>query len=232
MGDDSHLREVLNAQARYYDLRAPDYGARTKASDRAGRGLFPSELARHTFDDLRPSGDVLELACGPGPLFTSELARYADSVTAVDASPTALRLNQARVASPKVTYLEADLFAWSPERSYDFVFFGHWLSHIPATRFADFWELVSLCTSEHGRVGFIDEDDRAAWMDSDRPSEDAEVARRTLADGRQFDIIKVFWSPEDLQRRLRSMRWDVQINRLGDNFMVGHGQPQRRSPAA
>jgi hypothetical protein len=229
---DRDLGEVLAAQKRYYELRAPDYLVSTKPPDRAGRGLFPSELAGPVFEDLRPFGDVLELACGPGPLFTSELARYADSVTAVDASPTMLRLNQARVTNPKVTYLEADLFEWWPNRTYDFVFFGHWLSHIPAARFARFWDLVRACAGDHGRVGFIDEDDRAAWMDPDRPSQHSEIARRTLADGRRFDIIKVFWSPEDLEQRLRSMSWDVQITRIAERFMVGAGHPERRSDPA
>jgi len=140
-----------------------------------------------------------------------------------------LRLNQARVANPKVIYLEADLFEWSPSRTYDFVFFGHWLSHIPASRFGNFWELMRDCTGDQGRIGFIDEDDRASWMDADRPSEHSEIARRTLSNGRRFEIIKVFWSPEDLKQRLRSMGWDVQITRVAERFMVGLGHPEPRS---
>jgi len=229
--DHSHdnLREVLASQKQYYELRAPNYLVPTEPSDRAGRGVFPPELAGPVFEDLQPVGDVLELACGPGPLFTSELARYADSVTAVDASPTVLRLNRARVASPKLTYLEADVFEWSPSRTYDFVFFGHWLSHIPESRFGAFWDLVRACTGDEGRVGFIDEDERASWMDADRPFEHSEVARRRLSDGRRFDIIKVFWSPLDLKQRLRSMGWDLQITRVGERFMVAVGSPEGRS---
>jgi demethylmenaquinone methyltransferase/2-methoxy-6-polyprenyl-1,4-benzoquinol methylase len=226
----SEFGEVLATQKLYYELRARDYLDSTKPSDRGGRNHpFPPRLAGPIFEELRPCRDVLELACGPGQLFTSELARYADSVTAVDGSPTMLQLNQTQVADPKVTYVEADLFDWSAHRTYDFVFFGHWLSHIPTARFADFWDLVRACTGDRGRVGFIDEDDRAAWMDRDRPSEHSEVARRTLADGRQFDIIKVFWSPHDLQQRLRNLGWDVRITRVGDRFMVGLGHPEPRS---
>src|SRR4051812_11062466 len=97
--DGDALGEVLAAQKRYYDLRAPDYAVSEKPPDRAGRNPFPSELVEPIFEDLGPVGDVLEFACGPGPLFTSELARHADSVTAVDASPTMLQLNQTRVAN-------------------------------------------------------------------------------------------------------------------------------------
>jgi demethylmenaquinone methyltransferase/2-methoxy-6-polyprenyl-1,4-benzoquinol methylase len=223
--DDAYISESLAAQKQYYELRAPEYGSWTKPSDRVGRSLFPSELAEPAIADLRPYGDVLELACGPGPLFTSELARHATTVTAVDASRTTLRLNQMRVANPKVTYVEADLFDWSPSRTYDFVFFGHWLSHIPPTRFDAFWDLVRRCIGDHGRVGFIDEDDRAASLES-RPSRHAWMARRTLSDGRHFDIVKVFWSRDDLERRLRSLGWDIRVQRMAEPFMVGAGQPE------
>jgi SAM-dependent methyltransferase len=230
--EQAHVAEALAAQKDYYELRAPDYGSWTKPSDRVGRGLFPSELAQPVIADLRPFGDVLELACGPGPLFTNELARHADTVTAVDASATALHLNQQRVANPKVTYLQADLFDWSPPRTYDFVFFGHWLSHIPPTRFDPFWDLVGRCTGDRGRVGFVDEDERAAGLEVDRPSGHPEVARRTLSDGRSFDIIKVFWEPEELEQRLRSLRWDVHVERIAERFMVGSGQPGPRPAMA
>jgi hypothetical protein len=33
-----------------------------------------------------------------------------------------------------VRFICADLFAWSPERRYDVVFFGFWLSHVPLER--------------------------------------------------------------------------------------------------
>ena len=230
--EEAYVAGALAAQKQYYELRAPDYGSWTKPSDRAGRGLFPAELAEAVIADLRPFGDVLELACGPGPLFTNELARHADTLTAVDASTTALHLNQQRVANPKVTYVHADLFDWSPTRTYDFVFFGHWLSHIPPTRFHTFWDLVGTCTGDHGRVGFIDEDDRAAGLEADRPSGHPELARRTLSDGRHFDIIKVFWKPDDLAQRLRSLRWDIVVEGIADRFMVGSGQPESRPATA
>jgi hypothetical protein len=69
-------------------------------------------------------------------------------------------------------------------------------------------------------------------MDPDRPSEHSEVARRTLADGRRFDIIKVFWSPGDLQQRLRTVGWDVRVTRVGDRFMVGLGHHEHRTDPA
>jgi trans-aconitate methyltransferase len=53
------------------------------------------------------------------------------SVTAIDGSPEMLELCQTRVADPRVRYVEADLFAWEPERTYDVCFFSFWVSHVP-----------------------------------------------------------------------------------------------------
>jgi hypothetical protein len=102
----------------------------------------------------------------------------------------------------------------------------------PRTRFDTFWDLVDRCTGEYGRVGFIDEDERAAALEADHPSANFEVARRTLSDGRYFDIIKVFWKPEDLEQRLRSLHWDIRIELQAERFMVGLGQPEPRPATA
>ena len=45
---------------------------------------------------FRPTGDVLELACGPGT-WTPALLRHATTVTAVDAAPEMLAIASARV---------------------------------------------------------------------------------------------------------------------------------------
>jgi SAM-dependent methyltransferase len=147
----------------------------------------------------RPEGDIFESACGPGS-FTCELVRHAQSVTVIDASRRMLALNRERVADPKVRYLNADIFTWTPDRLYDVVFFANWLSHIPLTVFDAFWNLVRTSLRPHGRGGFVDEDERAIVMDTTRLVGGVPAARRTLRDRRQFDIVKDFWNPTDLER--------------------------------
>ncbi len=68
------------------------------------------EAALETFG---PRGDVLELAAGTG-LWTQQLLRFTDRVTAVDAVAEVLELNRARTGGA-AEYLLADLFAWQPE---------------------------------------------------------------------------------------------------------------------
>src|SRR5262245_66135714 len=44
--------------------------------------------------------------------------------------------------SDRVDYVVADIFAWRPERPFDFVLFAFWMSHVPPARFEAFWTLV------------------------------------------------------------------------------------------
>jgi SAM-dependent methyltransferase len=213
---------LLASQRAYYEERAPDYADESKPSDRKVRGFPSAELDRALVDEFNPTGDVLELACGTGA-YTRELVRHARSLTAVDASPRMLAINRERLGDPKVRYVQADLFSWEPDREYDGVFFGFWLSHVPPAFFDQYWALVRQCLAHGGRVAFIDEDDRASGHDDVQLIDGVPVARRTLPDGRQFDIVKLFWRPEELEGRLRSSGWDITVRRVGETFLYGEG---------
>ena len=144
------LDGVLSEQVAYYRARAPEYDA--GALDLPGGDEIVSAL-----EAFAPTGEVLELACGTGA-WTARLLRHAHAVTAVDASPEMLELAAHRVGDdPRVRFVLADLFAWRPERRYDVVFFGFWISHVPLERFAAFWELVGECLAPGGRVFFADD---------------------------------------------------------------------------
>lgn len=70
-------------------------------------------------------------------------------------------------------FIQADLFAWEPDRRYDVVFFGFWLSHVPPARFGSFWALVADCLKPQGRVFFADDAYRApasSWKDRRSPA--------------------------------------------------------------
>jgi len=138
-----------------------------------------------------------------------------------------LARNQAEVAKPNVRYVEADVFAWTPDTTYDIVFFGFLLSHIPPRLFEPFWRLVRGCLRPDGRVAFVDEDDRVAHYDDVRVIEGVPVARRRLTDGREFDIVKVFWEPEELVVALRNLGWMISVSRAGDSYLYGAGHYER-----
>jgi ubiquinone/menaquinone biosynthesis C-methylase UbiE len=214
------VEALLAEQVAYYRARAPEY------TDTAIPELPTGDL-RHARDALiaaierfRPASDVLELACGPGT-WTPELLRHADTVTAVDSSPEMLELASAKVDDERARFILADLFTWGPDRRYDVVFFGFWLSHVPLARFERFWSLVNRCLAPGGRVAFVDDAYRTA--EELIEGEESEVVLRPLRDGTQFRAVKVPHTPEDLELRLQSIGWDITVSPLGGPFFWGSG---------
>jgi len=212
---------LIAEQKIFYDLRAPDLGNESQR-DRIGWTSLDPDVLRNVVAEFGPRGDVLELACGTGWL-TRELARHANAVTAIDAS--AAMLERAReIDADGVRFVQADIFEWTPDRAYDVVWFSNWLSHVPPTRFDDFWAFVARCLKPEGRVGFIDEDERATEHDEMITVGEVPVARRWLRDGSTHRVIKVFWRPEELAARLDAIGWTAHVRRLGDTNLYAEAR--------
>jgi demethylmenaquinone methyltransferase/2-methoxy-6-polyprenyl-1,4-benzoquinol methylase len=117
-----------------------------------------------------------------------------------------LELNRAKLGTA-VDYVLADVFAWQPPRAFDVCFFGFWLSHVPSGRFEAFWRLVGRALKPGGRVFLVDN----AHLGDPRHtvSTGGDVVRRSLSDGREFEIVKRFWAPADLERELAALDWEL-----------------------
>lgn len=205
--------ELLAEQAEYYRAQAPEY--LDGFLDLPGTSEIEDAL-----EAFAPTGDVLELACGPAT-WTGRLLRHATTVTALDGAPEMLRIAQERITGDRVGFLQADLFTWRPERRYDVVFFGFWLSHVPLERFAQFWALVDDCLAPGGRVFFADDSYRT-------PDELVEGAasstiRRRLSDGTAYRAIKVPHTPDELENRLTELGWDITVCATAGPFYWGAG---------
>ncbi len=208
---ESECHQLLAEQQRYYRARAPSYqeGALSEAS----AAMLEAELASASDRHLR--GDVLELACGPGT-WTGMLTRSAASVTALDGAPEMLSIARAARPEDNVRFVEADIFDWRPDRRYDGVFFGFWLSHVPAARFAAFWAKLADCLTPAGWVVFVDDAYRSA--DELVYGDDASVIQRTLADGSRHRIVKMTHTAAGLQRQLAGLGWHFQMRELAPFF--------------
>jgi demethylmenaquinone methyltransferase/2-methoxy-6-polyprenyl-1,4-benzoquinol methylase len=202
------LESLLEEQLAYYRARAPEY-TETAFPELSSETLRVAEreFAR-VLDDFDPAGDVLELACGPGT-WTARLLDHASALIAVDGSPEMLRLAAARIQDPRVRFVQADLFQWRPDRRYDVVFFGFWLSHVPIERFERFWSLVAECLKPDGRVLFVD--DAFRTPDELIEGERSSVIRRRLTDGTAFRAVKVPHTPGALERRLTELGWRIRV---------------------
>lgn len=226
------LDGLLDEQILYYRRRADEYDdwfhrkGRYDRGEAQRRGWFEEvEEVRRKLDAAKPRGRVLELACGTG-LWTERLAPHADSVTALDTSPEVIVRNSARIASDHVRYLQADLFSWQPDQAYDFVFFGFWLSHVPEARFEAFWRLVRRCCAPEATIFFVDNrrEPRSNAVDQRLGAPGSETARRRLDDGSEFTIIKRFFEPAALERRLRSLGFDFRVRETQHFFVHGLGR--------
>jgi trans-aconitate methyltransferase len=205
---------LLAEQRAYYSALAPEY---------LDRGIDLPGAAELTdaLDAFRPAGSVLELACGPGT-WTPRLLRHASDVTAVDASPEMLAIAAGRVpAAAPVRFIEADLFTWEPDRRYDVVFIGFWLSHVPAERFGSFWALVAAALAPQGRVFFADDNYRTADELIEGPA--SSTIERRAPDGTAYRLVKVPHEPADLERQLRELGWDITVTPTAGAFFWGAG---------
>lgn len=222
---DPRLRAQLDEQIRYYRARAPEYEEWWRREGRYDRGdahraQWRREIAEveRALARAQPTGVVLELAAGTG-VWTRRLAERAALVTAVDAAPEALARNRARTASPHVEYVEADLFTWRAVRRYDFAFFGFWLSHVPQALFEAFWAKLGEALVPGGRAFFVDNLDAAETLAHQGGDPVRGLARRELNDGRRFEIVKHYYEPDALGRRLASLGWRGEV-RATERFFV------------
>ena len=224
-------RELIKQQVEYYRARAPEYDEWFFRQGRYDRG------PAHRAEWLREAGEieailrsavrdgaVLELACGTG-LWTRHLAQSNRRVVAVDAAPEALARNRERVDAGNVDYVIADIFSWRASAKFDFVFFSFWLSHVPEEMFEAFWTRVGEMLLSNGRVFFIDSlrEETSSARDH-APLDRSGLSRRKLNDGSEFDIVKIFYQPEELEARLRDLGWSGCVRTTERFFLYGSFQ--------
>jgi demethylmenaquinone methyltransferase/2-methoxy-6-polyprenyl-1,4-benzoquinol methylase len=222
---------LLEEQIRYYRDGAQQYDTANHtllaaddsdgSSRRAGRERALAALAPAR------GQNVLELAGGTG-LYTKSLAALADRLTVVDASPESLAINLSGLEpGSDVTFVEADIFEWTPPERYDVVVFAFWLSHVPLDLFDQFWLLVESCLESDGTVVVIDA--RADRADASTPQKatffsekqlDDGVVMRQLPDGSRHRIVRIMWEPQQLRSRLASTGWDATF--VDSHWLIGH----------
>jgi demethylmenaquinone methyltransferase/2-methoxy-6-polyprenyl-1,4-benzoquinol methylase len=223
--------QTLQEMQTYYRERAHEYD---EWFYRQGRYNYSPETNARWFAEVDEviaalesshlTSNVLELASGTG-IWTERLVRTASTVTAVDASPEMIGINRAKVSSERVSYLLADLFHWQPEHTYDAVFFGFWISHVPLERLDDFLHSVMTMLHPGGKVFFVDtlREPTSTAANHQLPVQDSQTMNRILNDGRSFEIVKNFYDPVDLAARCTSAGFDITIHESTTYFLYGYG---------
>lgn len=218
------VRKLLDEQLAYYQARAREYDESVLQSGRfAGPGIPQADAewqhivtALHALD---PVERALELACGSG-LWTQELLNISNSILALDGAPEMLEANRAKLNNAKVSYQQTDLFNWQPAETYDLVFAAFWLSHVPPALLPGHLEQAAKAVKPGGRVFVVDEPAGGAQLSGPVEAEDQQT--RSLHDGSQFRIVKVYHDPQGLADQLRRYGFTSEIW-VGDYYFYLNG---------
>ncbi len=218
------MREYYRARAGEYDEWFYRRGRYDRGPEANARWFAEADEVFAALDACSLTGDVLELAPGTG-IWTERLIRTAATVTAVDASPEMIEINRAKVSDDRVSYVLADLFSWQPERAYDAVFFGFWISHVPLERLDGFLHAVASMLRPGGKVFFVDnrKEPTSTAINHQLPEQDSQIMTRILNNGQSFQIVKNFYDPADLAARCRRAGLHVTVDQTATYFIFGHG---------
>ncbi len=225
------MSDLLQHQIEYYRARAPEYDEWFYRLGRYDRGAAhtrqweaEAQIVRDQLHSQAGFDHILELAPGTG-IWTEQLVRIGARLTALDASPEMIAINRAKLASDRVDYQLADLFAWQPQRQYDMIFFGFWLSHVPAAKLDAFLRTVQAALKPGGRLFIVDslEPDLA---NSRTQTENlaGERQQRVLKDGRRYEIVKIYYGQTELADTLRHHGFDIEVRATENFFLYADGR--------
>lgn len=225
------MNDILQQQIDYYRARAGEYDEWFYRLGRYDRG---EDLNRVWFDEvtflmrqveaLGHFEHTLELAAGTGN-WTKELVKISDHVTAVDASSEVISINREKIGTANVTYIQADLFNWQPEREYDLVFMAFWMSHVPPEKFDSFMDMARRATKPGGSIFMIDSlpDQTSTAHDHLAYQPEDIYHTRKLNDGREFSIVKVFYQPDVLEYKLAAHGFEAKARQTERYFWWSRG---------
>jgi SAM-dependent methyltransferase len=221
-------RDVIAEQREYYEQRAPEYDDWWHLRGRYDRGPEFRAQWRAEADEVDAAldaagigGDVLELAPGTGT-WSRRLVHLSTRLTLVDASP-AMHAQNPVSRDPRARVVTADLFEWDTAETFDAIAFGFWLSHVPDDRLEGFLAKVGRWLRPGGKLFYVDNQPRLADDSPALVSTDGHLHRRSLADGRQYTIVKVFRAPGSLTAALRRAGIAADVRETATYFQYAIG---------
>ena len=212
----------------YYEARAPEYDDWYLRRGRYERGpihdaAWNAELdaAGRWLDDLPISGEIVELAAGTG--WWSPLLAGKGELSIYDAAGAPLDRARDRLLAHGLRAHIHTRDAWAePDRTVDALFAGFWLSHVDRNRLAAFLSLARRWLREGGTFAFIDSlpDPQSGAADHQTPAADRSM--RKLDDGREFEIVKVYYTTAELQAALLEAGFaSADVRPTGRFFVLG-----------
>ncbi|HEX3428121.1 MAG TPA: class I SAM-dependent methyltransferase [Candidatus Limnocylindrales bacterium] len=230
-GDVGPSADHHRAMIDYYTARAAEYDDWYLRRGRYERGpihdaAWNAELdaAGRWLDGLPLSGRIVELAAGTG--WWSPLLASKGELWLYDAAEAPLERARERLLAHKLRAHIHVRDAWAaPEgEPADGLFAGFWLSHVARDRTGAFLEVASRWLRPGGRLAIIDSlpDPQSGAADHLPPSGD--LAIRRLDDGREFTIVKVHRTAQEIEAALQMAGFeDVAVRSTGRFFVLATG---------
>lgn len=218
------MRDYYRARAAEYDEWFYRQGRYNRSPESNAQWFAEVAVAYAALDDLALRGDIVELAPGTG-IWTERLLSGATTLTAIDAAPEMIALNQAKVGAGRVRYQLADLFTWRPDREYDGLCCAFWLSHVPRALLDGFLGVIASALRPGGKLFFIDSRPEPVGTSADQmlPLAGSETMTRRLNDGREFEIVKNFYEPAALAARFAAAGLLIDVRETANFFIYGTG---------
>ncbi len=212
----------------YYAARAPEYDDWYLRRGRYSHGsmsdlAWQAELDGATtwLDSLPMRGEIVELAAGTG--WWSPLLAQKGELSIYDAVEEPLGRARERLLAHRLRAHIHVRDAWAdPDRQVDALFTGFWLSHVPRARLHAFLRVAHRWLKPGGIYAFVDSLNDPESGAADRIPPSGDLAVRRLADGRQFTIPKVFYTPSELESALLGAGFrDATVTTTGRFFLLG-----------
>jgi len=156
---------------------------------------------------------VLEIACGTG-YFTRFVGPVSRRTTATDVSEEMLAVARS-LKIPNTRFLNDDAYRLEKvgDERFDLGFAMHWVSHIPLARWAEFFTSFHARLKPGATVILVDDirrpDDADPWYSKLAMRDTYEI--RHLPNGEDYEIVKTFFSPDDLRTLLQPYAANLQL---------------------
>lgn len=225
------MENIVQEQIEYYRARAAEYdewwyrkGRYDRGDEHNKRWIAEGQVVRDVLHQTPPVDHILEFAPGTG-IWTEELIKLGKKVTAVDASAEMLAINHTKLQSDQVEYVEADIFEWETEQQFDMVYFSFWLSHVPPEKLDNFLQKVARLLKPNGHFFMLDSRriHESTAVNHQIPDEGVTLQRK-LNDGRQFEIVKIFYEIDALQSVLANVGIEAEVAFTDTFFIYAKGQ--------
>ncbi|MGG2092383.1 class I SAM-dependent methyltransferase [Bacillus sp. S13(2024)] len=159
--------------------------------------------------------NVLEVACGTG-YWTQYVAETAQHITAIDYSEEVLTIaKEKQLLSSKVSFVQGNAYKLNQlTKTFDGAYANFWFSHIPKENIFSFLEQFHVVLEKGSIVCMADNmyNEEIGGTLISKINDENTYKIRSLADGQQYEIIKNYYSKEELTAIFEPFATDLEIH--------------------